>query len=645
MAAEKGHPWKTGQPNPNPTEGKGSSFFLAFAATRLLFTPSFLPDMETNSDAEDQNPPATPEPSAPVTPETAPEAVAAEAPVAVEPEAAPVAEASVETPTIEAPAEAAAPEAPEAVEATTETTEEPEADGDIPAEEAPVEGAPAAEPDELDQLAEAAVKARLAMPQEERLTTLLKECLLGGRAGVARAVTVLPKVPWIVGVRAVEQTWPELTAGFRTQLLAGLAKDESDSARRIRLSLARALFKIEVPVALKLALGALKDFRDKTTGELTPKNAQIISNVFIGRGKPWLAQLPLAELKPAELDLLVNCAIMAAFMVPHPPVTQLGVIKWAQEANRLVELQGTALEVLLKGVARWSAKWQNALRKEVANLPENILAVLKPVAPETPAPAPVEEAAPEAAESADKDDDEDDDDEDEDEDDEDDDGEEDDEDDEDDDEDEESAPKPPRKERPVYEPRPQKPIQGGDQQQKERPVYTPRNQGNVQVPRNFNLNETLRIIEAHVQGLRSELSTAQSKARQKDDDRRRRGGDKSGPIIEGEPTIEELARLNLQLESRNAELQSRIDELTQHSEDVAASMGAMNSEPVTDLGDQLRTLLGLKLQDDYADFLALEQESHDLVVQQHYRTIIRHLFEVLAEAKVPLQVPEERQQA
>src|SRR5678816_2552059 len=109
-------------------------------------------------------------------------------------------------------------------------------------------------PDELTQLAEASQKARLSPSDEERMGSLLKEALLGGRAGVARAVDVLPRVPWIVGVRAVETVWPELTAGFRTQLLSGLGKEETDAARRIRLSLARALFKLDIPVALKLAV-------------------------------------------------------------------------------------------------------------------------------------------------------------------------------------------------------------------------------------------------------------------------------------------------------------------------------------------------------------------------------------------------------
>lgn len=533
--------------------------------------------METNLDAEETTPPANPESTPPPAAEAAPE------------------------PEFAAPADAA-PEAPVDTEAV------------LPI----VSDDPAGTGDELAQLAEAAVKARLAPEDEERLTSLLKAAVLGGRAGVARAIEMLPRVPWIVGVRAVEQAWPELTAGFRTQLFAGLAKEDSDAARRIRLSLARAIFKIDVPTALKIALGVLKDLREKETGELTARNAQIISNVFIGRGKPWLTQFPLAELKPAEIDLLVHCATLAAFTVPHPPVTQLGVLKWALDAGRLEQLEGPALGAVLKGVTRWSAKWQGALRKEVAPLPETIASVLKPAAAEALA-AEAGEPAVENVETADEESET-----------------EDAEGDEPVAEDEEA----PRKERPVYEPRPQRPREAAEARERdagrERPVYTPRNAG-AGGGRPFELKEALRAIETHVQSLRQELATAQTKLRQKDDDRRPRRAEKSGPIIVGEPTSEELARLNLQLESRNQELQARIEELTQHSEDMAASSGAISGEPVTDTGAQLRALLALKLQEDYADFAALEKDSHDLVVSQHYPTILRHIFEVLREAEVPLQ--------
>ena len=495
---------------------------------------------------------------------------------------------------------------------------------------------------QLMELALASQKARLAPADEERMSALLKEALQSGRAGVARAVEALPLAPWIVSVRSVEAVWKDLTAGFRTQLLAGLGKDESDGARRLRLSLARALFKIDAPVALKVAVAVAKEMRDKDSGLLAPKHAQIFSNVFIGRAKPWLGQLPLTELKPAEADVLVHCAVLAVFSIPHPPVTQLGVLKWAQENGRLGKLHEAALEAVKRGVGRWSAKWQGALRKEVAELPEEILSALKPLTPGNAPGSERENAASEERradseageplkeqgeaveetdsdlqdadrENVDRDEDE--------------------------DEDLERSEEP-RKERLVYEPRPQRP-QGSQESprerdrdpQRERPVYTPRNAGSG-ASQKFNLHEAFRQIEAHVQSLRNDLAAAQAKARQKDDDRRR--PEKSGAIVEGERTPEELARLNHQLEARNLELQSRITELAQHSEDLATSMGVMADQPVTDTGTQLRTLLALKLQEDFADFIALEKESNDLVVQQHYKGLLRHVFEVLTQLEVPL---------
>jgi hypothetical protein len=596
-----------------------ASFFLAFEADGLLFKKDF--HMETNPPADDQSP------ETPLIEPIPPAAEAVGEHPALAHEDAPAADASAEL------------DIPE--------------DADNPEEAAPGSEAPQTSPEgeapagnELMDLALASQKARLSPADEERMSALLKEALQSGRAGVARAVETLPLAPWIVSVRSVEAVWKDLTAGFRTQLLAGLGKDESDGARRLRLSLARALFKIDAPVALKVAVAVAKEMRDKDSGLLAPKHAQIFSNVFIGRAKPWLGQLPLAELKPAEADVLVHCAVLAVFTVPHPPVTQLGVLKWAQENGRLGKLHEAALEAVKKGVSRWSGKWQGALRKEVADLPEEIQSALKPLQSES-AQGPERESAAREEQLPDEGTDEP--------------GRErgeaakesepgdrnadDEEDDEDDDEELERVERP-RKERLVYEPRPQRPqgsqgSQGSQESprerdrdaQKERPVYTPRNAGSA-ASQKFNLHEAFRQIEAHVQSLRNDLAAAQAKTRQKDDDRRR--PEKSGVIIAGERTPEELARLNLQLEARNLELQSRITELTQHSEDLATSMGVMADQPVTDAGAQLRSLLALKLQEDFADFIALEKESNDLVVQQHYKGLLRHVFEVLTQLEVPL---------
>ena len=627
--------------------------------------------METTSDA-DETSPETPIDPPVENPQEAPQLADGAAEIAPEIAAEVAAEAAAEAQQPEEQEQPAASildtgaDEPSASDAELPPTQPAETSPDESAAPAPVsdvhngEGvgstndAPAhlpGEMDELDQLVARAQNGRLSAPDEDRAKSLLKEELLGGKAGVARAATLLPRFVWVVGVDAVTGAWPEMKPTSRTQLLKALGDEDSDSVRRMRLSLARGLFKIDVPAALKVAIGVVKELKDKETGAMAGRQAQIFSNVFIGKARPWVAQLPLADLKPAEAEALVHCAVVSAFSLPHPPVTQLGVLKWAGEGGRLAKLQESALAAVVKAVSRWSGKWQGALRNEVAELPEAIAAALKPVSAE-PAPAEPSAAAPgdqpasetAAVPSRDIDDDDF------------------------DDEDEDAEPLPVKKERPVYEPRPQKPVatESGDSarepreprdgrdrdrdrgdrgerdQRKERPVYQPRNAGSGAATQGFNLNETLRLIEAHVQSLRNELNTAQTKLRQRDDDRGGRGGGRRGaperptPIVHGEPTIEELARQNQQLEARAVELQTRIDELAADSEDRAVSMGVMSGEPVADPGDQLRTLLGLKLQEDYADYLALETEAPDLVVQQHYKALLKDVFAVLRHEGIPL---------
>jgi hypothetical protein len=522
---------------------------------------------------------------------------------------------------LEPPSEMPAPEIPAAPEPVLETTAEAAPQPPLDGEASPKE--------ELAELAARADKGRLSAPDEDRAARAIKACLLDGRAGVATVVELIPRFAWMVAVHGVSAAWPELTAGFRTQLFSGLSKDESDAARRLRLSLARGIFKLDVPSALKLAVGVAREVRDKETGALASKDAQMFANVFIGRAKPWLAGLPLAELKPADADALVHCALVAAFSLPHPPVTQLGVLKWAADAGRLAKLHETALEAIIKTVSRWNPKWQGALRKEVVGLPEEIAAILPgPTASPEPA-APGESSAAEASandetapavetadESRERDE-------------------------EDDDDEEDGAPAPARQ-YPVYVPRTVStrepaPRESAKREQPPREQAPRPSQRGGQSAANFNVADALRQIDAHVAYLRGELKTAQSKAR--DEERRPRRAERSTQIIHGEPTVEELARQNHQLEARIEELQQRITDLTTDSEDRAASSGAGTDQPVADQGAALRALLVLKLQEDYADFVALERESIDVVVQAHYRTLLQHIFEVLTQEGVELKKP------
>ena len=498
----------------------------------------------------------------------------------------------------------------------TEAAPETEAVGTA---EASADATPGAPEEALARLVASAANGRLSAAEESEAAAVLKDLLLSGKSGVATAALALPKLAWMVGVSGVTAAWPEMKPTAKTQLIKALTEDETDAGRRIRLSLARGLHKLQdLPTALKLGVAVAKELRDAETGDLSIRNAQLFANVFIGKAKPWCGQLPLAELKSADADALVHCALLAAFALPHPPVTQLGVIKWAAESGRLAKLPEIVLAAVTKGLARWSAKWQGALRKEVAEVPEEILAALKP-AEETSESEPATEegesspdTSGENADSSDSDTDDDDD-------------------------------ATPRRERPVYVSKTMPPREQREQREQRAPqeAQPPRERGVSARSPQFNIGDALRQIDAHVAWLRSEIKNAESKARPRDDDARRGRRKPEATVIEGDPSTEELARVNVQLEARIAELQSRLDDLAADSEARAASTGALSDAPPPSPDDQLRGLLALKLQENYGDFHALEQESRDLVARQHYRTLLREVFEVLKNEGIVLEPPPE----
>lgn len=536
-------------------------------------------------------------------------------------------ESATDPPAPEPSAEPAPPvEAAEAGAAPPEEDTPPPSDSTLteaPDESNPPPAGPALTFEEAVAKAQA---GRLSARDERAVVEALKTTLLSGKSGVAAAAAALPKFAWMVGVGGVTAAWPEMKPTARTQLLKALGDEEqTDALRRLRLSVARGLHKIgDLPAALKLGLAVVKELRDPESGEFPQKNAQIFDSVLLGKARPWCAQLPLGELKAGEADLLVHCAVLAAFHLSHPPITQLGVIKWAAEADRLSNLEAEAVSAIARAVARWSAKWQNALRKEVPELPEEIANALKSDA-EAAASEPGGDFTSESADDADEgaappreagED--------------------------------EAAPDPAqRTERPVYvsktiPPRDSRDSASSQQQPQMQQTPLPQQRGErgerggpLAKSLTFNVTDALRQVEAHVAWLRMEIKNAEKRTRTREDDPRRRRKAEA-PGIPGEPTAEELARLNGQLEDRIAELQTRIDDLTADSESRAVSIGAITGAEPPAPDQQLRTLLALKLQDDYDDYLALEQESRDLVVQQHYRTLLHEVFEVLKGEGVPL---------
>jgi hypothetical protein len=88
------------------------------------------------------------------------------------------------------------------------------------------------------------------------------------------AVAAMPKVGWGVSVKAVSAAWPEMKATARTGFLKALGAEENEPGRRIRLSIARGLFKLpDLPACTKLILGVAKEIRGKESGTLPARDA------------------------------------------------------------------------------------------------------------------------------------------------------------------------------------------------------------------------------------------------------------------------------------------------------------------------------------------------------------------------------------
>ena len=522
---------------------------------------------------------------------------------------------------------------------------------------------PAGDPKaELAALSQTGNTNRLSPADEDRATRLMLKCLLEGGDGITAALDAMPQLPWILGVRAIENAWKDLPAEARATVLDGLTKMDTDNGYRLRLSMARSLARVELGEAVKVAAATCRSMWNGADGTLKAEHSKLIGNVFIGRGKPWVLQLQLADLSPEDANAILSTVVFSTFNVNNAPITQLSVLRYA--GARLGQLHENLIGMVARAVARWNGKWQSALRKEVPELPEAILSGLKPEgapeprarrgddapaqpAPEveTPLPAELEEKLRLAAETEDPAaveavnqeisawreadkiarlealDDEDDD--------------EDDEDEPaaDDDEDEPAASDDSGGRR-----------KRGRNDRKERPTYVPRDQES-RAQSGFNFGAAIRQLESYVSGLRNDLATAQNRARRADDDgRKSRRESADRPVIshdEANLSPDELKRLVIQLEGRVEDLKSRVEELTSDSEARALAMAAGTTDAAPDAVTQLRTLLALKLQEDYADFLTLQKESPDAIVQQHYRGLINHVFDVLRSEQIPLSVPAE----
>ena len=474
--------------------------------------------------------------------------------------------------------------------------------------------------EQLQAIIDIGKTGRLSPADEDRAVELLKQTIAGGPKALAATLDAILSLPWSAGVKAVADAWPETKPAGRARLVAALAKADSDASRRIRLSLARGLHAQDPATALKL-ISSVCEAMGGAVGGSSTKDRQIFANVMLGKARPWLMNIAMSEMKPAEAQKLITPALESCAQAPI--FTQIWVLRWICDANQFDTLPPEHIDSIGKSINRWQARWHKELRKIIPKLPESLEAALSsgPGRPAAQPVAAVTESGDAPAGIQDERDEED---------------EEDDEDDEDDDDerDEEPGegsstgeegqqPAPPERQ-PV---RARESQQRGGRDRGDRGDRRDRGDRGDRSDRGqqggpFDLNRSLREIESYVVRLRSELAQAQVAARRREPSQERnRGRSQAAPGSIEE--MEELKRFNHQLEEQNHELRHRIEELTADHEDRAATLD------INDSLEQFKRFLGLKLKEDFADYTAISRESLNEVVRRHAHEILGRIFAVL----------------
>ena len=490
----------------------------------------------------------------------------------------------------------------------------------------------AAEPT-LEDIAAKAARRRLNARDESLALDLVRATLLTGRVGVTRVLSLAASLPWVVLVNASASAWSGLKPTARAQFLKGLGKVEGEGFVRTRMSIIRGLWKADAGAASKAIFLLFKDFIDLSTGLLPTKEAIQFGNVFLGRGRPWIASADISSLKAPEQELIRLGIFSACIQTPQAPPVVIYAMRTLMEAQLLEKLTPQQLELGERAVSKMSSKWQRALLDEVPNLPEVFRGRLpnRQEPSGSASPANGGESSPSESEqgqlpldgsesdgtsipsgSG------------------------------------ESGSGEFRRERPVYISKtiPSKAGESRVDEKKaeERRAEEPREErgrddrnrrGRETQPEPrkaagpFNPAEALRQLDTYIQGLRVELSAAQVRLRQKDEDARRRRPERRSASVPGDQSAEELYRQVRQLEVRNTELQAQIEEFRSGSEVRGVGRGLVDGVVPEDAAAELRRVLSVTLREDFEDFEALKRDAKDVVVQRYFGSLLQHIFEVL----------------
>jgi hypothetical protein len=442
--------------------------------------------------------------------------------------------------------------------------------------------------DELRTIIEKSRNARLPTAEEQRGASLFKELVLSGGKALTGLLESLGDLPWFVPVTGTLEAWPELTPARRRNFLAALKPLEPEPFRRMRLSIARGLHKIDPASALTLIVTTLQSIRKED--RLDPRDRQIIFSVLIGKSKPWLLQVDLAALKPPDARLVALSAIECS--IGTSPPSAIAIIHWAKLWQPLTTLPEPLQQELAKASKKWNSRWQKQLAHE--ELPPIIREALAekvanagPLVQEPPAPG---QTAPAARPQ-------------------------------------EPAHRP-QQSGPQQQQPPEKPRQAGpgrhdiSQRQKSEKAQSPHKKA---IP---DVTELLRHLQSHFNDLRDELQRARKQLERAQPVH----GQGDAHTTESGKELSKLRHENAQLSETITQLRETLSELANDNFNEAVSRKADTDEPVADPVEQYKSLLTLRLREQIMNFQALNRDNRS----DGLPLLLDNIFHTLQESGIDL---------
>lgn len=421
--------------------------------------------------------------------------------------------------------------------------------------------------DELRTIVENSRNGRLSPADEQKGAELFKDLVMSGGKALSGALELLGDLPWFVPVNGAVDAWPQLTPVKQRNFLAALKPLESDASRRMRLSIARGLHKVDAAAALKLIVGTLQSLRSEHG--LESKDRQIFFSVLIGKNKPWLLQLDLKSLKPADAQLLALTAIEC--LAGANPPSAVAVIQWAKPFQPLDTVPEPIQREFAGTLGKWSARWQKQFAGE--NLPPILNDAVQAKLAKSPN-QPVEQTTAPAISIH------------------------------------------PRE--PVQHPRPHTRHAESHQSGQlsapapgpSRPEKLQRHRQEKAVPTHHRpgqeLSDLLKQIESQFNYLREELQTAKHQLRQSHQPAR----PAEAHSVETGKEVGKLREENARLTESVRALHETLNDLASQNFDQAVSRKADTEAPMTDPVDQYKSLLTLRLREQIVNFQTLNRENH-----------------------------------